>query len=114
MCFKQIAVLITGIALFVAHRSGAAALPGVLLNLGRWLIITSTFTFIFALYKVLIDARDGDMSPSPNSISSNRESQRGTNIFGIWIGLNEIEFGASVQFSVRVSGLRGREVGLHA
>ena len=64
MCFKQIAVLITGIALFVAHRSGAAALPGVLLNLGRWLIITSTFTFIFALYKVLIDARDGDMSAS--------------------------------------------------
>ena len=80
-----------------------------LLNLGRWLIITSTFTFIFALYKVLTPTTETCRRP-PNSISSNRESQRGTNIFGIWIGLNEIEFGASVQFSVRESELRGREV----
>ena len=74
LCLKQIAILIAGIALFVAHRSGAAALPGVLLNLGRWLIITSTFTFIFALYKVLTPATETS-PPSPNSISSNRESE---------------------------------------
>lgn len=56
LCLKQIAVLIGGIALFVAHRSGAAAVPGVLLNLSRWLIITSTFTFVYALYKVMMMA----------------------------------------------------------
>ena len=50
------AVLIGGIALYVAHRGGGAeAVPSVLLNLSRWLIITSTFTFVFALYKVGID-----------------------------------------------------------
>ena len=56
MCLRQIAVLIGGIALFVAHRSGAAAVPSVLLNLSRWLIITSTFTFVYALYKVIMMA----------------------------------------------------------
>ena len=53
----QIAVLIGGIALYVAHRGGAAAVPSVLLNLSRWLIITSTFTFVYALYKVLMENR---------------------------------------------------------
>ena len=55
VCLRQIAVLVGGIALYVAHRGGgaAAAVPSVLLNLSRWLIITSTFTFVFALYKVL-------------------------------------------------------------
>ena len=49
------AVLIGGIALYVAHRGGGAeAVPSVLLNLSRWLIITSTFTFVYALYKVLM------------------------------------------------------------
>ena len=33
---------------------GTATSPSVLLNLSRWLIITSTFTFVFALYKVLM------------------------------------------------------------
>ena len=51
----QISILIGGVALYLAYRGGGgseATAATVLLNLGRWLVITAAFTFVYALYKV--------------------------------------------------------------